>query len=137
MRHRPIVRSAAGLAGPSVIRRLVRRTLWRTATRQELWGTGNRESWRNAFLSRQSILLWAWRTHERNRLTFGIISWTGFAQTQVPYHRAPRHALCQDVHGRARFVHPSPAGFEFFHGSQMGFSVRDSFPVKLPRARQR
>ena len=32
------------------------------------------------------------RFTERNRLTFGIISWTGFAQTQVPYHRAPRHA---------------------------------------------
>lgn len=32
------------------------------------------------------------RFPERNRLTFGIISWSGFAQTQVPYRRAPRHA---------------------------------------------
>ena len=32
------------------------------------------------------------RFKESNRLTFGIISWSGFSQTQVPYHRAPRHA---------------------------------------------
>jgi glycosyltransferase involved in cell wall biosynthesis len=32
------------------------------------------------------------RFPERNRLTFGIISWAGFAQTQVPYRREPRHA---------------------------------------------
>jgi dolichol-phosphate mannosyltransferase len=32
------------------------------------------------------------RFQERNRLTFGIISWAGFAQTQVPYQRAARHA---------------------------------------------
>jgi dolichol-phosphate mannosyltransferase len=29
---------------------------------------------------------------EHNRMTFGIISWSGFAQTEVPYRRAPRHA---------------------------------------------
>ena len=29
---------------------------------------------------------------ERNRLTFGIISWSGYSQTQVPYERASRHA---------------------------------------------
>jgi dolichol-phosphate mannosyltransferase len=29
---------------------------------------------------------------ERNRLTFGIISWSGFTQEQVPYRRAARHA---------------------------------------------
>ena len=32
------------------------------------------------------------RFKESNRLTFGIISWSGFSQTEVPYHRAPRHA---------------------------------------------
>jgi adenylate kinase family enzyme len=50
-----------------VMWRLVRRTVQRAATREELWGTGNRESFRNAFLSRQSILLWALKTHRRNR----------------------------------------------------------------------
>lgn len=55
-----------------VMWRLVRRTAHRAATRQELWGTGNRESFRNAFLSRQSILLWALRTHRRNREKFAM-----------------------------------------------------------------
>jgi glycosyltransferase involved in cell wall biosynthesis len=32
------------------------------------------------------------RFTERNRLTFGIIAWSGFSQTQVPYERAARHA---------------------------------------------
>ena len=31
------------------------------------------------------------RFEERNRLTFGIISWSGFATTEVPYDRAERH----------------------------------------------
>jgi polyisoprenyl-phosphate glycosyltransferase len=29
---------------------------------------------------------------ERNRLTFGLIAWSGFRQTEVPYHRPPRAA---------------------------------------------
>lgn len=29
---------------------------------------------------------------ERNRLTFGLIAWSGFRQTEVPYHRPPRVA---------------------------------------------
>lgn len=56
---------------PLVMWRLVRRTLRRAATKEELWGTGNRESFANAFFSRQSILLWALRTHRRNREAFG------------------------------------------------------------------
>jgi adenylate kinase family enzyme len=51
-----------------VMWRLVRRTLMRAVTRQELWN-GNRES-ATSWLSRdpeQNILLWAWTTHQRNR----------------------------------------------------------------------
>ena len=55
------------LSLPLVMWRLLRRTVQRAATRTELWNTGNRESFRNAFLSRQSILLWALKTHRRNR----------------------------------------------------------------------
>ena len=29
---------------------------------------------------------------ERNRLTFGLIAWSGFRAAQVPYHRPPRWA---------------------------------------------
>ncbi|SKA02700.1 hypothetical protein SAMN02745126_03205 [Enhydrobacter aerosaccus] len=56
---------------PLVMSRLVRRTLKRALTKEELWGTGNRESLANAFFSRQSILLWALRTHHKYRERFG------------------------------------------------------------------
>lgn len=49
-----------------VMSRVVRRTLWRGATRQELWH-GNREQL-SSLLKRdpdQNIVLWAWRTHGR------------------------------------------------------------------------
>lgn len=55
---------------PLVFWRLLRRTIRRAVTREELWGTGNRESLRHAFLSRRSILLWAIKTHRRNRRRF-------------------------------------------------------------------
>ena len=48
--------------------RLLTRTLVRSLRREELWN-GNRESFRMAFFSRDSILLWGishWRAHRRN-----------------------------------------------------------------------
>ena len=55
---------------PLVMSRLVRRTVKRVATREELWGTGNRETIANTFFSRDSILLWALKTHRLNRTRF-------------------------------------------------------------------
>ena len=52
----------------TVYSRLVKRTLGRMWTREELWN-GNRESLRMAFFSRDSILLWGishWRDHHRH-----------------------------------------------------------------------
>lgn len=46
--------------------RLCRRTWGRIRTQEELWG-GNRESWRAQLLSRDSLLLYALRTHRRRR----------------------------------------------------------------------
>jgi adenylate kinase family enzyme len=46
--------------------RLLRRTLSRIVQREELW-SGNRETFRNAFLSRNSLLLFAWRRYPLNR----------------------------------------------------------------------
>ena len=46
--------------------RLVRRTLGRIGRREELWA-GNRETLRNAFFSRDSLLLFALRHYRRNR----------------------------------------------------------------------
>jgi hypothetical protein len=49
---------------------LLRRTARRIVTREDLWGTGNRETALRSFFSRQSILLWALKTHRRNRARF-------------------------------------------------------------------
>jgi adenylate kinase family enzyme len=57
---------------PIVFWRLFKRTLRRTLTQENLWGTGNRESFVRAFFSRHSILLWAIKTHRRNRERFAI-----------------------------------------------------------------
>ena len=46
--------------------RLIRRTLRRVVTREELWG-GNRESLRNVLFSRDSLLLFALRNYPRRR----------------------------------------------------------------------
>ncbi|WP_432459653.1 adenylate kinase [Agarivorans sp. QJM3NY_25] len=46
----------------------VRRALSRSLHRQELWqGTGNRESFRKNFMSRDSIILWTLRTYRSNQ----------------------------------------------------------------------
>jgi adenylate kinase family enzyme len=55
---------------PVVMGRLLRRTVKRAVTAEELWGTGNRETLANAFFSRNSILLYALKTHRRNRARF-------------------------------------------------------------------
>lgn len=55
-----------------VMSRLLLRTVRRVASREELWNTGNRETLRNSFFSRQSILLWGLKTHRRNRERFAI-----------------------------------------------------------------
>ena len=47
--------------------RLLRRTLSRLLTREPLWETTNRESFRSAFLSRDSILLYSLRNHRHRR----------------------------------------------------------------------
>jgi adenylate kinase family enzyme len=52
-----------------VISRLLRRTVRRIVTQDELWG-GNRETWRKQFASRESLLLYAARTHNRWRREF-------------------------------------------------------------------
>ena len=55
-----------------VMWRLLRRTIRRATTKEDLWGTGNRESFVRSFFSRQSILLWALKTHRRNREKFTL-----------------------------------------------------------------
>jgi len=51
--------------------RLFRRTVKRIVTQEDLWQTGNRESWRSQFLSRDSLFLWAIGSHGRYRQQYG------------------------------------------------------------------
>ncbi|WP_428669209.1 hypothetical protein [Reyranella sp.] len=57
---------------PLVIWRLFRRTMRRSLTKEDLWGTGNTESLVRSLFSRQSILLYAMKTHGKNRARFAI-----------------------------------------------------------------
>jgi adenylate kinase family enzyme len=47
--------------------RVLRRTLRRLRTREQLWETTNTESFRSAFLSRDSILLYSIKAHRHRR----------------------------------------------------------------------
>jgi adenylate kinase family enzyme len=51
---------------PTTFWRLLRRTVRRLRDREQLWGT-NRDSFRAAFLSRDSILVYLLRTYRRGR----------------------------------------------------------------------
>ena len=47
--------------------RIWRRTSRRIRTREELWESKNRETIRNAFLSRNSLVAWTIKAHFRHR----------------------------------------------------------------------
>ncbi len=53
----------------TVFSRIIRRTLARALTGQELWA-GNKESLSKAFLSKDSILLWSFTTFRKNQTKF-------------------------------------------------------------------
>lgn len=57
---------------PLVMWRLFWRTLRRSLTKENLWGTGNTESLYRSLFTRQSILLWAIKTHRKNRNRFAV-----------------------------------------------------------------
>ncbi len=49
----------------------VKRALIRIMTKQELWGkTGNVESFKKSFLSKDSIILWTLKTYKKNRVRY-------------------------------------------------------------------
>jgi adenylate kinase family enzyme len=52
-----------------ILGRLFRRTLRRVVIHEELWN-GNRETFRGAFLSRDSLFLWALKTYPRQQRDF-------------------------------------------------------------------
>lgn len=52
--------------------RLFKRSIKRSVSREDLWGTGNRETLRTQFLSRDSLFNWARKTHFSRRKTYPI-----------------------------------------------------------------
>jgi len=56
----------------TVFGRILRRSLWRTVSREKLW-SGNRESFRRTFFSRDSILVWSMATFSKNRARYGAL----------------------------------------------------------------
>ena len=70
--------------------RLVRRTLRRCFTREELWN-GNRESFRKSFLSRESILLWLLQTYRHQRGEYpALVRRPEYAHLAMVRLRSPR-----------------------------------------------
>jgi adenylate kinase family enzyme len=63
-----------------IMTRLLWRTFERGLTQQELW-SGNKETLQKAFLSRDSILLWALQTYSRRRKEYPIL----FAQPEYSH----------------------------------------------------
>ena len=96
---------------PLVMSRLVRRTVKRALTKEELWGTGNTESLVRTFFTRQSILLWAMKTHRRNRARFTAECGSLPKEKKVVRLKSPREV--------ARFVTAS-SGSRMVRGSSAG-----------------
>jgi adenylate kinase family enzyme len=76
-----------------VMLRLFRRTMRRIYTQEDLWGTGNRESWRKQFFSRDSLFLWALKTHSRYWKDYPrVVSQPEYVHLAVVRLHAPREA---------------------------------------------
>jgi len=77
---------------PVIMSRMLRRTVRRLVTREELWNQ-NREDFAGAFLSRDSIILWALRTYRRRRREYPeLLGKPEYAHLQVVHLRSPREA---------------------------------------------
>jgi adenylate kinase family enzyme len=77
---------------PVILWRVVRRTIQRSVTREELWNE-NRERLREAFLSRDSIILWTLSTYRRRRREYPILfSKPEHAHLSIVQLRSPRAA---------------------------------------------
>jgi len=79
---------------PRTLARSVRRSLQRARSRQELWpGTGNTESLRRAFLSRDSVILWALTNFHANRRRYDALMASGdYPHLTMVRLRNPREA---------------------------------------------
>ncbi len=75
-----------------VLWRVTWRTLRRTLTRQELW-SGNRESVREAFFDRESIILYSLRSHRRRQQQYpALFQAPEYGHLRIVILRSPREA---------------------------------------------
>jgi hypothetical protein len=73
--------------------RLFRRTVTRIITQEDLWQTGNRESWQKQFMSRDSLFLWAVRSHQRHAQQYPeLLKQSEFAHLNVIRFYKPSEA---------------------------------------------
>ncbi|MBI1256230.1 MAG: AAA family ATPase [Chloroflexi bacterium] len=76
---------------PLVISRLFWRTVRRIVTQEDLWGTGNRETWQKQFLSRDSLFIWAIKTHGKYRQSIQqILTQPEYAHLHLLHFISPR-----------------------------------------------
>jgi adenylate kinase family enzyme len=89
----------------TVMRRIIRRSVGRVASRVELWN-GNRERWRNLFTldKEESVISWAWQTHTANRVKFEA----AMADPENDHLRFVRLTSPAAVRRFLRSVGPSP-----------------------------
>ncbi|MBZ0297277.1 MAG: adenylate kinase [Anaerolineae bacterium] len=90
--------------------RLFWRTLKRVITQEDLWGTGNRETWRAQFLSRDSLFIWMFKGHRRYRREYprlltqpqyahlDVLHFTRSQQTEAWLQTLPRLSTNQGHH---------------------------------------
>jgi hypothetical protein len=73
----------------AILARLLVRAVRRIRTGDEIWpGTGNRETFRNQFLSRESLFIWALRTYWRRKRQYReLFARTDHAHLQVLHFR--------------------------------------------------
>ncbi len=73
--------------------RLTRRGLKRVITREDLWESGNRESFRGQFFSRDSLYVWAIKTHQIKRERYlSLMADPDFAHINIVRLRSPAAA---------------------------------------------
>ena len=76
---------------------LTRRGVSRIITGEDLWDTGNRESARKMFASRDSLYVWAVKSHRKLRRRYlAVVDDPAYAQVAIVRLRSPR-ATCQWV----------------------------------------
>ncbi len=79
---------------PLIFWRLLGRTVARIRSGEELWpGTGNRETIRNSFFSRESLFIWLLRTFWRRRREFpALLARPEYAHLTVHHFERPGEA---------------------------------------------